>query len=468
MKTGVGQLSFTFGLPQQPRDEAQETQDNEQPVSRQAGSPRCDQQHKQKWHSLLDKIASFTNLAKAWKKVAANKGVAGVDRVSIDRFADDALRHITLLRADLLTKRYKAKPVRRVYIPKAGGGQRPLGIPTVRDRIVQQAIGQVLSPIFEKKFTTRSHGFRPERGSKTALKVVDQAIRAGYRWVVDADIRCFFDTVDHEKLIDAVAEEIADGSVLRLIRGILRAGVVMPETSSMEPTELGTAQGGPLSPLLANIYLHSFDVQMMAARCGLVRYADDFVLFAKTKGEAEQALNKAREVLEGQLGLALHPEKTRVVSVRTGFEFLGYRYQSRADGLLRKEIRPKSAENYRHSIRRRTPRLKTQRRVKARNITLARLRKNERVAGMIQDVNRFLRGWHWYFKSVQNSRVQPLRKLDYFLRRRVRCAIVGRVGEGWWTVRINNRVLAALGLLSFEQLQNRYLAGRLSAPVRKH
>jgi RNA-directed DNA polymerase len=200
--------------------------------------------------------------------------------------------------------------------------------------IVQQALLQILEPVFEPIFSDRSHGFRPERGCATALNVVDRAVAYGYTHVVDADIQCFFDTVDHEKLLDAVnavrsfasAEEAADGRVLKLIRQILTAGVVMPNAGEVEPTILGTPQGGPLSPLLANIYLDRLDKKLTAARYGLVRYADDFVIFTKSEEEAHSALALVQQVLTEELGLVLHPEKTRIVSVDEGFEFLGFHY----------------------------------------------------------------------------------------------------------------------------------------------
>jgi RNA-directed DNA polymerase len=353
-------------------------------------------------------------------------------------------------------------------IPKSGGGTRPLGIPTVRDRIVQQALLQVLEPIFEEIFSNRSHGFRRGRGSATALDVVDGAIRHGYTWVVDADIEKFFDTVDHENLLSAVNERVADGSVLRLIRQILTAGVVLPDVSSTEPTELGTPQGGPISPLLANIYLHAFDVQMAASGYGLVRYADDFVIFAKSEGEALEALTLAREILEGEMGLRLHPEKTRVVSVAAGFEFLGFHYfHDPKTGLSCKEVRSKSVVNFHQSIRERTPRLHAQRRVKRKHLTIRRLRNNKRVQAILASVNAFLRGWHWYFKAMRGRYERPFETFDGFTRRRIRSAIVGRVGSGWWNSQLNNTFMRDIGYTGVEDLDKRYRIGQLAAPVRK-
>jgi RNA-directed DNA polymerase len=423
---------------------------------------------KLKWHSLIDKVYALPNLEAAWRRVRANKGAPGVDGISIRQFEERAPERLLALQEDLRTKRYRPKPVRRVDIPKAGGGKRPLGIPTVRDRIVQQALSQILGPIFEAVFSKRSHGFRPGRGCATALEVVDRALRYGYTWVVDADIRAFFDSVDHKLLIAALNEEVADGRVLHLIAQILRAGVVEPGVAKIEPTELGTPQGGPLSPLLANVYLHAFDLAMSEAGYGLVRYADDFVIFARSESEANAALTLAREVLEGRLGLHLHPEKTRIVSVETGFEFLGFHYfRSPTKDAQCKEVRHKSVSRFRDAVRGRTPRLHTQRPVKPKHLTLARLVKNRRVAKMVKELNDYLRGWHWYFKSVKPryNADRPFAKLDYFVRGRVRSAIVGRVGSGWWTVRLTNRLLRGLGLIPLTELHARYRRGLLVQPA---
>lgn len=468
-KSGVGQLELQIAFPEEASDATKETQDNGPQVSSSGGDPRRPTNPKRKWYSLYDKVYALANLETAWQKVQANDGAPGIDRVSVARFGQDALARLQHLATDLQKKTYRPHPVRRVFIPKSGGGQRPLGIPTVRDRIVQQALLQVMEPIFESKFSKLSHGFRPDRGCATALSVVDRAVRHGYTWVVDADIQTFFDSVDHGLLVWAVNEEISDGSVLHLITQILKAGIAHPSVTDVEPTELGVPQGGPLSPLLSNLYLHRFDVAMATAGYGLVRYADDFVIFAKSEEAANSALSLSRHVLEDELKLSLHPEKTRVVSVMAGFAFLGYHYfGEEGSGRVVKEVRPKSAQRFRDAIRKRTPTLKTQRRRKARHVTLPRLLKNESVKQMILSANRHLLGWHGYFRGVWSRYPNsPFRNFDGFVRQRVRTAITGRVGSGWWNVRLNNRTLSALGLLSLDALQREYQNGLNTSPARK-
>lgn len=468
-KHGVGQLQLQIAFPQwQANDGTGETEVNGPEASGTPALARSKPERKRKWYSLIDKVYALPNLQRAWQQVLDNGGAAGADGMTLGKFRENVEERLEQLSADLHNKTYRPKPVRRVYIPKAGGGQRPLGIPSVRDRIVQHALLQVLGPLFEAKFSSRSHGFRPGRGCATALWVVDRAVKHGYEWVVDADIEAFFDSVDHGKLIAALGEEIADGSVLNLITRILKAGVCLPETSQVEPTELGTPQGGPLSPLLANVYLHGFDERLAQAGYGLVRYADDFVVFARSEGEATAALGLAREVLEGELGLTLHPEKTRVVSVIQGFEFLGFRYfRDPKTEQLRKEVSRMSARRFREAIRQHTPRLKNQRKPKRRTLKAARLGKNQRLREMLRRLNRYLRGWHWYFKAVWSPYETPFRNFDMFVRRRLRTAITGRSGIGWNRY-LPNALLGEIGLISLDDWQKQYRSGLLVAPVRKN
>jgi len=461
-KIGVGQLVLQIAFPEEANDTAEETKDNGPQASSAPVKPRSKTKRTGKWYSLYDKVYALPTLWDAWLHVKANNGAPGIDRMSIKRFDEDAFERVEHLAADLRSKSYRPQPVRRAFIPKSDGGRRPLGIPTVRDRIVQQALLQVLEPIFESIFSSRSHGYRKERGCATALDVVDKAVVHGYEWVVDADIRAFFDTVDHKRLLDAVSEQVSDGSVLNLIKQILKAGVVHPSVGDIEPTELGTPQGGPLSPLLANIYLHRLDERLVAAKLGLVRYADDFVIFARSEDEARQALALAQEVIEDELGLVMHPEKTRVVSVASGFEFLGFHYfRDPKTGWRVKEVRQKSARRFRDAIRSRTPRLITQRPYTYKRATLGRLRKNKRLQEIIASVNRQLRGWHGYFRYLWSLYPDtPFRNYDGFVRQRIRTAITGRVGPGWWNSRIKNSVLSRLGLLSLDTLHRRWLESK--------
>ena len=474
-KDGVGQPQLQIVFPADDAGETShrtgETESNGPSASTAASAARREPERKQtkrKGYSLMDKVYALPNLQRAWQQVAENGGAAGVDGMTLARFRQHRDERLLALAADLRKKTYRPQPVRRVFIPKAGGGQRPLGIPTVRDRIVQQALLQVLSPLFEAKFSGRRHGFRPRRGCATALSVVDQAVKDGYAWVVDADLMAFFDTVDHARLIAALNEEMADSSVLHRITRILKAGVSLPEMSQVEPTELGTPQGGPLSPLLANVYLHRFDERMVQAGVGLVRYADDFVLFAKSESEATAALTLAQEVLEGELGLRLHPEKTPVRSVAEGFEFLGFHYfRDPKTDQLRKAVRRKSEQRFREAVRKLTPRLKNQQRPKRRHITAVRLKQNQRGREMVAGLNRYLRGWHGYFQEVWRPYRTPFLRFDQFVRRRVRAAITGSQGDGEDNRLLPNALLRQLGLIPLDEWQARYRSGQRTSPARK-
>jgi len=420
-----------------------------------------------KWYSLYDKVYALANLQQAWLKVRSNKGAPGSDGVTIKRFEQDLETGLESLHNELCEKRYRPRPVRRKLIPKAGGGMRQLGIPCVRDRIVQQALLQILGPIFESKFSEHSHGFRPGKGCATALQVVDAAVFGSEcKYVVDADICSFFDMVDHEMLLAAVNEEIADGSVLKLIAAFLKSGILLYGVEEIEANDLGTPQGGPISPLLANIYLHPLDEAMAEAGFGMVRYADDFVILTSTREQAEDALALARETLAG-LKLQLHPEKTHVAAVDDGFAFLGYHYflhRGRNGNYLQKIVCPKSIKRFRNSIRERTPRHAGQRKPKAKRLTVERLSHNKRVQKMIRQLNEYIRGWHWYFKSVRTTWDKYFVGFDEFIRRRLRSAITGRLAIGVWHQRLTIAALKELGLLSVVDLQEQYERHQLHAP----
>lgn len=348
-----------------------------------------------KWFSLMDKVYARRTLEAAWKRVADNRGAAGVDGVSVERFKAREGHYLEELEAVLREGRYRPEPVRRVHIPKGSGQTRPLGIPTVKDRIVQTALKMVLEPIFERKFLTVSYGFRPGRGCKDALREVDALLRAGYTFVVDADVMSYFDTLPQGPLMDRLKDEISDGKVLALVEAFLGQDI-LDGLKRWRPT-MGTPQGAVLSPLLANLYLHSLDVALTEAGHKVVRYADDFVILCQSPQEAEAALMRVQAWVVAN-GLALHPEKTHTGDCREpghGFEFLGYRFECG-----RRSVRKKSLAALKDVIRHKTRR--------TRGDSLKRI---------IEDLNPILRGWFAYFK---HALPWTFRLLDGFIRRRLR------------------------------------------------
>jgi RNA-directed DNA polymerase len=351
-----------------------------------------------KWFSLIDKVFAPATLRAAWAKVEANRGAAGVDGQSIERFAAKADVYLSELEAALRAGQYQPQAVKRVEIPKGDGKMRPLGIPTVKDRIVQQAVKLVIEPIFETAFCAGSHGFRPGRSCHDALREVDGLLKAGYTVVVDADLKSYFDTIPHERLMRRVEEKVSDGRLLDLIRGWLKADILQG-LERWTPTG-GTPQGGVLSPLLANIYLDPLDRLMESRGYRMVRYADDFVILTQTREEAEAALAEVREWV-AENGLTLHPEKTRIANCRrkgNGFEFLGYRFERG-----RRHVRRKSLDKLKETVREKTSR--------SRGVSLK---------DAVGDLNRTLRGWFGYFKHAHPS---IFVELDGFIRRRLRALL---------------------------------------------
>ena len=351
-----------------------------------------------KWFSLVDKAIRPTTLEIAWRKVERNKGAAGVDGQSVERFAAVADRYLTELHEDLKNGSYRPSPVKRVSIPKGGGQTRPLGIPTIKDRIVQTALKMTIEPVFEVQFRQGSYGFRPGRGCKDALREVDRLLKEGYTHVVDADLKSYFDTIPHDRLMARVGETISDGRVLKLIDGFLKQEI-MSDMARWQPTT-GTPQGAVLSPLLANIYLHPLDLLMEQNGRRMVRYADDFVILCRTEDEAEAALREIGAWTAAN-GLTLHPDKTRVADSRQpgqGFEFLGYRFEAG-----HRFVRKKSLKALKDKVRAKTKR--------SRGDSLARI---------IADLNPALRGWFGYFKHATPT---LFRNLDRFVRRRLRAVL---------------------------------------------
>jgi RNA-directed DNA polymerase len=351
-----------------------------------------------KWFSLVDKLIRPSTLEAAWRKVAQNKGAAGVDGQSIERFAAQAERYLRELHDDLRSGSYRPSPVKRVEIPKGDGRTRPLGIATVKDRIVQTALKMVIEPILEVQFRPGSYGFRPGRSCKDALQKVDRLVKEGYTFVVDADLQSYFDSIPHDRLMALVENSISDGRVLALIDGFLRQDI-MTEMARWQPTA-GTPQGAVISPLLANLYLHPLDLLMEQSGWRMVRYADDFVILCRTEAEAQAALRQVKAWVAAN-GLTLHSDKTRVGDCRQpgqGFEFLGYRFE--AD---RRLVRKKSLTALKDKVRAKTSR--------SRGDSLERI---------IADLNPTLRGWFGYFKNATPALYGAI---DGFVRRRLRAIL---------------------------------------------
>lgn len=348
------------------------------------------------WFSLIDKIQRPSTLTAAWAAVKRNGGAAGSDHQSIEDFAKDLAKEIEQLSEALRTGSYRPRPIRRVYIDKPGSKEkRPLGIPCVRDRVVQGALRIVIEPIFENVFASHSYGFRPRRGCKDALREVERLLSAGYTHVVDADIRAYFDNIPHEPLMADVGGYIADGRVLELIRSFLKQDIL--EDMVLWSPEKGSPQGAVISPLLANLYLHPVDVAVASAGFEMIRYADDLVILCRSEAEASRALDLLGD-LTTRRGLTLHPDKTRLVDLSIpgeGFDFLGYHFERGT-----RWPRPKSLRKLKDAIRSKTK------------------RSNGRsLAVIIEDANRTLRGWFEYFK---HSHKPTFPMVDKWVRRRLR------------------------------------------------
>ncbi len=357
-----------------------------------------------KWFSLIDKVYSAKNLRSAFEEVKANRGAAGVDHQTLGMFEAHLDENLGHLAESLRTGTYRPGAIRRVYIPKPGTKeQRPLGIPTVRDRVAQAAVRHVMEPIFERDFAAHSYGFRPGRGCKDALRRVDALLHEGYTWVVDADLKSYFDTIPFGRLMDRVQAKVADGRVVGLIEAYLQAEVM--DTLSTWTPEAGCPQGAVLSPLLSNVYLDELDHQMARHGHQMIRYADDFVILCRSEQEAREALERVRQ-WTAEAGLTLHPEKTRIVDAtqRGGFDFLGYHFERgyrwpRKNSMrkLRDAIRAKTRRTNGHSL-----------------------------GDIIRSVNLTLRGWFEYFKHSHRTTFRPV---DGWVRMRLRSILRRRAGR---------------------------------------
>jgi RNA-directed DNA polymerase len=384
-----------------------------------------------KWFRLFDKVFAERNLLAALQQVAKNDGAPGVDHVTVRAFVRRLPESLWEVSDQLKAGTYQPQAIRRTYIAKAGSSERrPLGIPTVRDRMVQAAIVNVVEPIFERDFAEHSYGFRPGRGCRDALRRVEELLQAGYTHVVDADLKSYFDTIPHARLMDRLKEKIADGPVLSLIERFLKAEI-MEDLARWTP-ESGAPQGAVLSPLLSNVYLDPLDHQMARAGFQMVRYADDFVILCRTADEAQRALSLVAGWIADH-GLTLHPSKTRIVDAwRDGFDFLGYHFHGTRRG-IRHWARQKSIQKLKTTLRAKTPR-----------------KSGRSLPCIIADVNRVLRGWFGYYK---HSRPFVFAPLDRWVRQRLRAILRKRrkrrgVAKGWDFHRWPNAFFAEQGLYS--------------------
>lgn len=379
-----------------------------------------------RFHALYDKVYRKDILQWAWELVKANRGVAGVDGQTIQAIEEGGVdAFLSQIQQELQEGRYRPRPVRRVYIPKPDGRKRSLGIPAVRDRVVQMAVKIVIEPIFEADFQPCSFGFRPKRSAHDANEVIRQTANRGYDWVVDADIEDYFDTIDQEKLMAMVSKRVSDRRMLKLIRKFLKAGVF--EDGKVRTATAGTPQGGVLSPLLANIYLNYLD-KVWKERCRqvgvLVRYADDLVILCRSEGDAGEALRRLGIVME-RLGLKLHRDKTRLVNLKEGlegFDFLGFHHR---------KVR---SWRYGRYYLQRWPGRKAMKAIREKICVIAggRQHLNWGLREVIDELNPVLRGWGNYY-AVGNSS-KKLQQVDSYVRERL-CLFLskkhGKSGRGW-------------------------------------
>src|SRR6201993_5043597 len=367
-----------------------------------------------KVHSLIDKVYQRKNLEMAWEMVKANRGSGGVDGQSLEGFAAQLDQQLDRLYRELKGDVYRPQPVRQVQIPKAGkpGEFRTLGIPTIYDRVCQQALLNRLEPIFEPVFDEANFGYRRGRSTKDAMRKVWKEIQSGQEWIVDADLRDFFGSVDHEKLLTLVAQRIADGRVLRLIRAMLKAGSY--GKGQVLPSERGTPQGGVVSPTLSNILLTPFDREMRLRGYQLTRYADEWVVTCKSAAEARSAVDAPRRILK-QLGVELHPQKTRIVHVRYGFEFLGYKIKrgERKLYLPESKIRSQVQQGALYAY----PKEKSIRRFMDQVRQRTKRRTPLQTEELIAELNPLVRGWGEYYKRAHVRRL--FHRLDAWIVRRI-------------------------------------------------
>jgi RNA-directed DNA polymerase len=378
-------------------------------------------------YDMLEYILSPANLNRAYKRVRVNKGSGGVDKMEVESLKDYLITHKEELTASILDGKFKPNPVRRVEIPKDDRKKRKLGIPTVVDRVVQQAIAQVLSPVYERQFSPHSYGFRPRRNAHQALNKCKDIITDGYKYAVDMDLEKFFDTVNHSKLIEVLSRTVKDGRVISLIHKYLNAGVVVGH--KFETTNAGVPQGGPLSPLLSNVMLNELDKELEKRGHGFVRYADDLVIFCKSKRSAERTLAAAVRYIENKLFLKVNKEKTAVAYI-SKIKFLGYSFYIRK-GEARLRIHAKSLAKMKERIRMLTSRSNGW--------------GNERRKVALKQ---YIHGWVNYFRMADMKSLLP--RIDEWYRRRLRAVI----WKQWKRTKTRLRNLIKLGLDKYKAWQN--------------
>lgn len=353
-----------------------------------------------KAHTLIKQVYYHLNLLNAWEMVKANGGSGGIDGVEIEEFAQNLEHNLRTIEEQLKTNTYQPQPVKRVWIPKPNGEKRPLGIPTIKDRVVQQAIRIRLEPIFDPKFVESSYGYRQGRSAHQALGDVAVCIVKGNRWIVEADIKGYFDTIDHNRLMGFIAQRVSDGRILRLIEKFLQAGVM--DDFHFRKTTTGTPQGGTLSPLLANIYLDYYDKKMRARGFRVIRYADDWVIPCRSKQQAQRALEITREIIRQDLGLQLNSEKTKITHIKQGFEFLGYLFKEGYSLYSFPSV--KAIKAFKQKVRQ-----------------ITRRQRPLKLSEIIRQLNGVIRGWGNYFRLGNVKHLFWV--LDCWIRWRIRAFI---------------------------------------------
>lgn len=380
---------------------------------------------KRKVHSLTGRITPEL-MMDAFKAVKRNRGAAGIDKVSIDLYSQHVDANLAILMRELKSRSYQPKPLKRVYIPKGKGKLRPLGIPAVQCRIAQEVLRRLISPIFERLFHNNSYGFRPGRNCHQAIQKVQEYLAEGYLYIVDADIKGFFDNIPHKLIMTEVANEIADGNILQLIERFLKSGVM--EEGQLRPTTKGTPQGGVISPLLANIVLNQLDHELERQGYKFVRYADDFIILCKSEHEANKALDLAKDILERKMELELSPEKTKICHLCQGFDFLGFHFSRKGTS-----IREKSMEKFQDAVRKLT--------IRSRNLD----------AKAIEKLNQVIRGTVNYFAQPYTTVKTQFKKAEEWIRKRIRCMKYKCISRKS-NFKLKNKYIDRLGLLSCHRL----------------